>query len=127
MSKYEVLTQIYPDELKYIFDKKREKEIKRYQGYFNQIMAVAAGIGGGDSANEYVQDIISHIKELSNTDNKSEGPSINDLYQEKKKLHSKDSLSEDERLRLKELNNQIKEKLDQELGIFKSIAPGGDS
>lgn len=45
MSKKEVLEQVYPDELEYIFKKKKEKEIQRYESYKHTMIAVAAGFG----------------------------------------------------------------------------------
>mgnify|MGYP001428706323 CR=1 FL=1 len=70
MSKSEVLEQIYPDELEYIFKKKREKEIQRYEGYQHLMIAVAAGFGAetenGESLykvySEQLNDIIEQLK-----------------------------------------------------------------
>ncbi|MFW5916453.1 MAG: hypothetical protein ACOCTM_03165 [Bacteroidota bacterium] len=83
MTKMEVLNQIYPDELEIIFEKKREKKLRRYMGYLNQIMAVSAGFGGGDAAQDYVQDVIDQIKFLSNVPNSKP---------KEKKEHTKESL-----------------------------------
>ena len=59
MSKREVLTQIYPDELEYIFQKKREAEIQRYEDYRHMMMAVAAGFGSKTEDGETLFEIYS--------------------------------------------------------------------
>lgn len=98
MSKNEVLTQVYPDEIDYIFDKKREKELKRYMGYLNNIMAVSAGFGGGDSAEEYVQDIMDKIRKLSNSkqnkENKNREITKEDIKKNTERLKFKEKLYE---------------------------------
>lgn len=70
MSKKEVLEQIYPDELDYIFRKKRDKEIQRYEGYRHTMIAVAAGFGGKteddkplfEVYNQYLDEIIDQLQ-----------------------------------------------------------------
>lgn len=70
MSKSEVLEQIYPDELEYIFKKKREREIRRFESYQHLMIAVAAGFGAetenGESLykvySEQLNDIIEQLK-----------------------------------------------------------------
>ena len=57
MSKNEVLEQVYPDELKYIFKKKREKEIQRYEGYRHMMIAIAAGFGAKTEDDESLYEI----------------------------------------------------------------------
>lgn len=59
MSKQEVLTQVYPDELEYIFRKKREKEINQYESYRHTMIAVAAGFGGKTEDGETLFEIYS--------------------------------------------------------------------
>lgn len=59
MSKQEVLTQVYADELEYIFRKKREKEINRYESYRHTMTAVAAGFGGKNEDGETLFEIYS--------------------------------------------------------------------
>lgn len=121
MSKKEVLTQVYPDELDYIFDKKREQELKRYMGYFNQIMAVSAGFGGGDSAKEYVKEIASTIEELSNNKDTDKKTDIRELHSEYEELKKKDDLSIYEEKRLVELKHRIDEYLDRELSKLMNL------
>lgn len=72
MSKKEVLEQVYPDELEYIFRKKREKEIQRYEGYRNVMIAIAAGFGAETEDGEslykiYNQQLDEIIEELKGT------------------------------------------------------------
>lgn len=70
MSKKEVLEQIYPDELEYIFRKKQEREIRRFESYQHLMIAVAAGFGAetenGESLykvySEQLNDIIEQLK-----------------------------------------------------------------
>lgn len=45
MNKFEVLEQVYPDEISLIFEREKEQEIKRLQGYITQMYAFAAGDG----------------------------------------------------------------------------------
>ncbi len=52
MSKQEVLSQVYPDELEYIFRKKRDREIKRYDNYRHMMIAIAAGFGAETESGE---------------------------------------------------------------------------
>lgn len=72
MSKNEVLEQVYPDELEYIFKKKREKEIQRYEGYRHMMIAIAAGFGAETEDGEslykiYNQQLDEIIEELKGT------------------------------------------------------------
>lgn len=53
------MTQVYPDELEYIFRKKREKEINRYESYRHTMIAVAAGFGGKTEDGETLFEIYS--------------------------------------------------------------------
>jgi len=120
MSKREVLQQVYPDELEHIFDKKREKELHRYEGYMNQIMAVSAGFGGGDSAKQYVEDVMNQIKELSN-ENKEDEVDIRDSYAELEKLQNKDELTYKDEKQIVELKQKIDEKLDKEMNKLRNL------
>lgn len=43
MSKNEILTQVYPDEIEYIYDQERTKEIRRVEGMYNQLIAGLLG------------------------------------------------------------------------------------
>lgn len=72
MSKNEVLEQVYPDELEYIFKKKREKEIQRYECYRHMMIAIAAGFGAETEDGEslykiYNQQLDEIIEELKGT------------------------------------------------------------
>jgi len=70
MSKSEVLEQIYPDELEYIFRKKQERETRRFESYQHLMIAIAAGFGAetenGESLykvySEQLNDIIEQLK-----------------------------------------------------------------
>lgn len=53
------MTQVYPDELEYIFRKKREKEINQYESYRHTMIAVAAGFGGKTEDGETLFEIYS--------------------------------------------------------------------
>lgn len=77
MSKNEVLEQVYPDELEYIFRKKREKEIQRYEGYRHMMIAIAAGFGAKTEDDESLYEIYNRqldqiIDELKGTDGPEE-------------------------------------------------------
>lgn len=124
MSKKEVLTQVYPDEIVFIFEKKREKELKRYMGYLNQIMAVSAGFGGGESAKEYVQDVVDRVKELNGDDKNNKGQEedkISNLHERKKELEEKENLTAKEKEKLKDINEQIKIKMRKQLDRLKGM------
>lgn len=119
MSKNEVLQQVFPEELEYIYDKKRVRELHRYEGYMNQIMAVAAGFGGGDNAKEYVQDVTDHIQELA--DNNEDKVDIRDLHSELEELKAKDELTYEEEKKIVDLKQQIDEKLDKEMDKLRNL------
>lgn len=53
------MTQVYPEELEYIFRKKREKEINQYESYRHTMIAVAAGFGGKTEDGETLFEIYS--------------------------------------------------------------------
>ena len=77
MSKEEVLTQVYPDEIEYIFRKKRQQVEERYEGYLHQLNAILAGFGaktedGCSFYEKYQQQIVEIIKALEGTENKKE-------------------------------------------------------
>ncbi|MCF8002443.1 MAG: hypothetical protein K9K76_11395 [Halanaerobiales bacterium] len=121
MSKKEVLEQVYPDELEYIFEKKKEKELKRYMGYMNQIMAVTAGFGGGDAAKEYVENIKEAIEELSDNKKKEESSNINDWYSEYKKLQNKENRTAEEQRRINRLKDKMDNHIDNEINKLKGL------
>ncbi|MFW6327556.1 MAG: hypothetical protein ACOC2F_04520 [Bacteroidota bacterium] len=129
MSKKQILEQVYIDEVEYIYEEKRQKELQRYTGYLNQIMAAAAGSGaGGKTAKNYVQDVIEHIKKLSSDEEKEQqkDKSITELYYEKKELEEKEELSQTEKEKLAKIETKIDELFQGEIGKFKSMtAPGG--
>ena len=77
MSKEEVLTQVYPDEIEYIFRKKRQQVVERYEGYLHQLNAILAGFGAktedGSSFYEiYQRQIVGIIEELGGKENRKE-------------------------------------------------------
>lgn len=106
MSKKEVLEQVYPDELEYIFRKKREKEIQRYEGYQHLMIAVAAGFGAETEDGEslykiYNQQLDEIIEELKGTRE----------YEGEKKYTPEDIDRELEKLKgLQEIINQTQAK-----------------
>jgi len=106
MSKNEVLEQVYPDELEYIFRKKREKEIQRYEGYRHMMIAIAAGFGAETEDGEslykiYNQQLDEIIEELKGTRE----------YEGEKKYTPEDIDRELEKLKgLQEIINQTQAK-----------------
>ena len=67
MTKKQVLTQIYPDEIPYIFEEMKKEELKRYTGYYNDIISGMIGMTKDEdgSMKSYVDLIINKIKFLS--------------------------------------------------------------
>lgn len=121
MSKREVLTQVYPDELDYIFEKQRERELKRYLGYLNQIMAVSAGFGGGDSAQEYIDMIQEQVRELSSDEEQEEKNNINEWYKEYDQLKNKDDRTAEEQRRINRLKDKMDNHIDNEINKLKGL------
>ncbi len=81
MSKKEVLEDIYPEELDYIYQKKKEKELNKYEGYRHQLLSVMAGSGAktesGDSLfSLYMKELNDKIDILENKDK----PVVNKHY-----------------------------------------------
>jgi hypothetical protein len=79
MSKKDVLDQVYPDELEYIFRKKKDQEIQRLEKYKHTMIAIAAGFGSKTESGEslfkiYNEEITKAIDNLKNNsqDNRSE-------------------------------------------------------
>ncbi|SDM21028.1 hypothetical protein [Halarsenatibacter silvermanii] len=69
MSKKEVLEDVYPDELEYIFEEMRREECRRYMDYYNQLAAGMVGQTKKDdrTIEKYIEEIIKEIKELSDS------------------------------------------------------------
>lgn len=125
MSKKEVLNEIYPDELEYIFDIQRRRELERYSDYLNQFMATSSAFGGGDSAKEYIENLIDHINILSG--NEENNSNIDDWYKEYEKLKEKDDKTINDKKRIKELKEKMDKHIENEINKLKGLknAPGG--
>jgi hypothetical protein len=121
MSKREVLEQVYPGEIEYIFDKKREHELKRYIGYMNQIMAASSAFGGGDASKEYIENVKTYIKELSSNESKEKTNNINDWYREYETLKNKDNLDPKDKKRIVELKEKMDDHINKEINKLKGI------
>ena len=67
MTKKEILTEIYPDELDYIFEEMKLRELKRYEGYYNELMAGLIGNTkeGDNTIPNYFNEINNAIKKLT--------------------------------------------------------------
>ena len=61
MSKSEVLEQVYPDELDYIFEQGRIKEIQRLEGYITQMHS----FGSGKSSEKWFERIVERYNTLT--------------------------------------------------------------
>lgn len=125
MSKNEVLNQIYPDEIEYIFDIQRRNELEKYTGYLNQFMAASSAFGGGDNAKKYIEDLIDHINLLSG--NEESSSNIDDWYQEYEELKEKETKTIKDEKRIKELKEKMNNHIDSEINKLKGLkdAPGG--
>lgn len=130
MTPNQVLEQIYPDEVDYLFksysEKQQLEEIKRYEGYLWSMRAVAAGMGGetkgGESLYEvYSKELINNIKKLSDIEDDSSSFNVNEAYYEYEKLKDKDNLTVEEEQRKMKLKQQLDEHIDNEISKLKRI------
>ena len=125
MSKKEILTQVYPDELEEIFEYEKINELKRYENYLWHIRAVAAGMGAktkdGSSLYEiYTKEIADIIKNI--TDDKQEQSfDVNKAYYEYKELKEKDNLTKEEQERHDELKKKLNDHIDNEINKLRNI------
>ena len=67
MSKREILEDIYPDELPAIFSEMKNEELKRYQGYYNELVAGIIGHTkeNDNTVNNYINSVVETIKKLN--------------------------------------------------------------
>lgn len=73
MSKERVLTEVYPDEIEFIFENRRNKEIKRYEDHRYTMIAVAAGMGAKTKDDKSLYEVLNHhldeiIEKLNNVE-----------------------------------------------------------
>lgn len=68
MTKKEVLKDIYPDELPFIFEEMKDEELKQYEEYYNQLIAGLMGNvkDKNNQLSNYMSGITQTIKQLKN-------------------------------------------------------------
>ncbi len=121
MTKKQVLEDIYPDELEFIFDRMRLKELKRYEDYYNEIIASFFVFGGGDAAKDYFEKIIARIKILSQDKKELSEPAggIDQWYEQYTLLDQKEKLTEEEEKAKKKLKEMMNKHIDSEISKLK--------
>lgn len=126
MSKKEVLDQVYPDELEIIYQKKKEREIVRHEGYRHNLVAIAAGMGGRTEDDkplygEYMQQLNDTIDLLAGEKSVSVTGDIDAWFEEYEVLKNKETPTPEEQTRITELKKIMNDHIDGEVKKLKHL------